>query len=224
MRQIVSRLVLILFLGACASSHSEGEDGGARSDAACEASEVYCVGVTDHQCHDAFLPASCIDGEWQCPRGSTPEWMADCWCYGSMPGCTCTPSGWSCPEDGGVTDGCPSDFTDVDGMPCADEGLYCGCCTDPCSFCNLLHCTGGRWQSLEAFPQPDPCVSFACGSELRCNAVTQFCVQFAEDGLAERPSFRCEPYPDECRSCDCLSGDACEGDEESGITVTRRGA
>ena len=48
---------------------------------------------------------------------------------------------------------CPQNPSSVkDGDACSPEGLSCGMCTDPCQFCNLLKCTGGKWSHLEAFP------------------------------------------------------------------------
>ncbi len=52
---------------------------------------------------------------------------------------------------------CPADLSAAVGKPCAVEGQSCGgeSCTDPCQFCNVLMCTGGKWQQLEAFPDPN---------------------------------------------------------------------
>ncbi len=215
MRQLVPASILLLM--ACSNSHVPGADGG--DGGGCGDWPPGCVQETDHQCGDFSLNADCIAGEWRCPRGWELESSAECWCYNSLPGCTCTPSGWSCP-DAGVAGGCPSDFVEADGTPCAEEGRTCGACTDPCGFCNLVQCSGGRWTWLEAFPPPGPCVSFDCGPELRCDAVTQYCERANSDVGGEPPAFRCVAYPGECRSCECLPGNACEGDAESGITVT----
>jgi len=47
----------------------------------------------------------------------------------------------------------------VEGGSCAAEGTFCGGpCTDPCMFCNVLRCVGGRWGRLEVPPlPPDMC-------------------------------------------------------------------
>jgi hypothetical protein len=43
----------------------------------------------------------------------------------------------------------------TEGAACSVEGQGCGGpCSDPCQFCNLYRCTGGRWGRLEVFPQP----------------------------------------------------------------------
>lgn len=42
-----------------------------------------------------------------------------------------------------------------EGSACANEGEFCSPgCTDQCQFCNIVQCTGGTWQSLEAPPAP----------------------------------------------------------------------
>lgn len=41
-----------------------------------------------------------------------------------------------------------------EGDVCSKENETCGSCTDPCQFCNLLRCSGGRWTGIEAFPTP----------------------------------------------------------------------
>jgi hypothetical protein len=56
---------------------------------------------------------------------------------------------------GGGGAGCPADLLAAEGTPCAEEGKSCGDCSDPCSFCNLLRCENGKWQALEAFPNPN---------------------------------------------------------------------
>lgn len=43
----------------------------------------------------------------------------------------------------------------VEGAACSMEGQRCGGpCTDPCRFCNIFHCTSGRWTRMEIFPRP----------------------------------------------------------------------
>jgi hypothetical protein len=61
--------------------------------------------------------------------------------------------------DAGVFDpdagACPADLFAAVGTPCAPDGAFCGgeAC-DPCSFCHIIHCTGGQWEDLEAPPPP----------------------------------------------------------------------
>lgn len=221
MRQLVPASMLIV-VSACSSSHAIAPDGALPEEdaGACTGMAPQCVQVSGHECGDVLLAASCVEDAWACPRGWTRESSAECWCYGGRPGCDCTPTGWACPVDAGVAEGCPSDFLAAEGTPCAEEGRSCGACTDPCGFCNLLQCSGGTWTRLEAPPPPPPCVSFDCGPELRCDAVTQYCERVNSDIGGEAPSFRCEAYPASCASCECLPGNACEGDAETGITVT----
>jgi hypothetical protein len=126
----------------------------------------------------------------------------------------------SAPDAG---DGCPTDHSAALGTSCADEGRFCGRCIDPCGFCNILQCSGGTWTRLEAHPPPPPCVSFECGPDRRCDAVTQYCERVNSDVGGEPTTYACEPYPDGCSSCDCLPGDRCEGDAATGITITYLG-
>jgi len=60
------------------------------------------------------------------------------------------------PGDGPT--GCPSAamLSSVVGTKCSNEGLSCGGdkCTNACSFCNIIRCTGGLWTQQEAFPDP----------------------------------------------------------------------
>jgi len=52
-------------------------------------------------------------------------------------------------------DGGSSCASAVEGASCSMEGQSCGGpCSDPCQFCNILRCSGGRWTRLEIFPRP----------------------------------------------------------------------
>lgn len=64
--------------------------------------------------------------------------------------------------------------TAVEGAACSMEGQSCGGpCADPCQFCNILRCEGGRWTRLEIFPMPcidggaDAGADVAVGSQAR---------------------------------------------------------
>ena len=135
------------------------------------------------------------------------------------------PDGASAPDASASDAGsaCPPDHSAALGTPCSEEGRFCGRCIDPCGFCNLLQCSGGTWTRLEAHPPPPPCVSFECGPDRRCDAVTQYCQRTTSDVAGVPTSYTCEPYPDGCASCGCLPGDQCEGDAASGITITYLG-
>ena len=52
---------------------------------------------------------------------------------------------------------CPEGFWDLEGEPCAEEGMSCGGegCTGPCQPCAALICTNGIWERREAYPPPD---------------------------------------------------------------------
>ncbi|MCU0696354.1 MAG: hypothetical protein MUC96_07490 [Myxococcaceae bacterium] len=63
-----------------------------------------CVsGTPGGECGDGALQGVCVSGAWQCPSGTIPS--TQCACVGLRPGCTCTPSGWSCAQDAGCTPG-----------------------------------------------------------------------------------------------------------------------
>lgn len=98
---------------------------------------------------------------------------------------------------------------------CDSEGATCGECTNPCQFCNLLRCTEGVWQAMEAFPAP--CVD--CGEALQCNTLDSYC------SVVDDATYSCESYPTACsgdHSCGCLEAEVagfCSG-EGSELTVT----
>lgn len=120
--------------------------------------------------------------------------------------------GASMDAGGGVDAGEASDAgvdcatAEVD-MACAVEGAFCGGpCTDPCSFCNLLSCSGGVWNRVEVFPTP----CFDCGDAARCVTGEQYCVHSYSDVGGVPDSFECRDNPTDCRgamaTCACLGG------------------
>lgn len=184
----------------------------------------------DHVCGDVGYPLECVNGAWQCPAGTGGE----CWCYGLEvhgPFCVCTPTGWSCPPeiDAGVLDAgsaCPSDPTAAAGTPCGIEGQSCGECPEPCSFCQLLICQGGVWQSLEVVPDCQP--TFECGPT-SCVRGTEHCVHTLSDIGGVPDDYRCQPMPAGCSSCDCLPttggpwGPSCTDDGAGAVTIVLGG-
>jgi hypothetical protein len=61
-----------------------------------ETAPVCVFGTPGGQCGDAALQPACVSGAWQCPANTIPS--TQCACPGlPPPGCTCTPTGWSCP-------------------------------------------------------------------------------------------------------------------------------
>jgi hypothetical protein len=209
MRHLVPTLVALVLLAACDAPASSpdaarGLDGSVAPDGAlCSGPGPICVSSAG----ECVEPGCLGPDRWQCPIGLTPRSRDSVSCAVQL--------------DGGVTDTCPSDFVAAEGTPCAELGRFCGTCTDPCSFCNLLNCEEGIWVRLEAAPPPGPCVSFACGDR-RCDAVTQYCAHTLDD-TGGPDLYGCVAYPADCRSCACLGGDRCEGDESTGITVTSGG-
>ncbi len=73
----------------------------------------------------------------------------------------------------------------VEGGACAPEGAFCGGpCTNPCAFCNVLRCVGGRWGRLEVPPLPpdmcrdagaDAAADVADAGGLNCDPRTAAC-------------------------------------------------
>ena len=124
-------------------------------------------------------------------------------------------------------DGCPADLGTAEGTPCAVEGTTCGGPCGACGFCNLLSCTGGTWQRLEAFPPPDPCTPFACGPDgLTCQVETQYCAHVLSDVGGVPDSYGCRSLPTGCTDpCMCIPGasGACERTPEGGAIVTSGG-
>lgn len=111
----------------------------------------------------------------------------------------------------------------AEGLACAAEGTSCGGpCTDVCSFCNLLFCSDGRWQRLEAFPAP----CFACGDQ-RCQEQEQYCTVAHSDVGGEPDGYACQPTPEACRAeptCACLGAqglgfDRCTDDVAGQVTL-----
>jgi hypothetical protein len=51
----------------------------------------------------------------------------------------------------------------AEGSACAMEGETCSPgCEDPCMFCNVVQCEGGKWQALEVFPADCPSCDVVC--------------------------------------------------------------
>nr|MBK7069665.1 hypothetical protein [Deltaproteobacteria bacterium] len=66
----------------------------------CVGRPAACVsGTAGGSCGDALVPPDCVGGSWRCPEGMIP--ITSCACVGRPPGaCTCSPSGWVCPDAG----------------------------------------------------------------------------------------------------------------------------
>lgn len=125
-------------------------------------------------------------------------------------------------EDAGTDAGVDCRGAAEDGV-CSAEGAFCGGpCTDVCSFCNILSCSGGRWRRLEVFPAP----CFECGDK-RCQQNEQLCRVAHSDVGGEPDVYACEPTPAACRedpSCECIAdngvaSDRCTESDEGQITV-----
>ena len=88
---------------------------------------------------------------------------------------------------------------------CNVEGTKCSVgCTDACSFCNLLSCTGGHWVQLESVPAP----CFNCGPSLRCRIGVQLCSETLGGAVGNPPQYVCSALPDRCQStptCACVA-------------------
>ena len=68
-------------------------------------------------------------------------------------GTTIEPTSTSETTGGAVA--CDPNNIPPEGSACANEGEFCSPgCTDQCQFCNIVQCTSGTWQNLEAPPAP----------------------------------------------------------------------
>ncbi|AKF09409.1 hypothetical protein [Sandaracinus amylolyticus] len=237
MRQLVPLFALLVAAG-CSASHDRGPvdppdvDGGRRDgghDLGCArdvgpiAPPFWCVQADGHVCGDVQRVPDCVGTEWQCPATWRRSDEVECWCSGRPPStsCTCTPTGWSCALDAGVSGECPSEPGAAEGTPCAEEGRSCGRCTDSCGFCNILRCESGQWMRLEAHPRPPPCTPFECGPELRCAVEFEYCERVRSDVGGFPDDYACRALPASCSSCDCLpESGTCERGSEGGLTVT----
>jgi hypothetical protein len=106
--------------------------------------------------------------------------------------------------------GAPSCATAISGAACTSEGMTCGGpCTDICQFCNLLRCTGGHWQGIEAAPAP----CFTCGTG-KCQTLKQYCNTTQGGPVGAQPSYACLELPTAClstRTCTCLAQNSVPG-------------
>lgn len=100
------------------------------------------------------------------------------------------------PADLDTSGPCPADPIAAEGTACGVEGASCGSehCTDPCQFCNILMCTGGVWQHLEAHPDP------ACFEDTSCPGAD----------CAEAPDVDPDPQPDVFTDSYCPGADCAE--------------
>lgn len=129
-------------------------------------------------------------------------------------------NGGARPIDGG--DGGGACASAVDQLPCSTPGTSCGGpCTDPCVFCNLLVCSGGVWQHVEAAPAP----CFDCGAG-RCQIGATFCSIIH----ASTDAFECLRVPAGCErdvTCSCIgpkvSAESCTSTGQGQVTVERSG-
>jgi hypothetical protein len=95
--------------------------------------------------------------------------------------------------------------TAVSGASCTAEGAFCGGegCTNICQFCNVLHCTNGRWEPMESAPAP----CFACGPNTRCPFNSSYCRTTSGGPVGTPTTYECKDVPKDCLptpTCACL--------------------
>ncbi|MBL8917936.1 MAG: hypothetical protein JNJ54_03675 [Myxococcaceae bacterium] len=141
------------------------------------------TGVPGGECGDAALPSTCVAGQWACPQGTIPSTM--CACVGRPAGaCTCTSTGWSCPDAGNCTGAPPTGFGElcVSGTPggacgdalqsrvCSGTQWVCPANTIPTTQCACIGrppgnctCTAMGWSCADAGPTAcTPGVAMSC--------------------------------------------------------------
>jgi hypothetical protein len=146
--------------------------------------------------------STCLDPRPNCVRYDPP---ASYECSDLLVSPVCVEGAWAC----------------IDGTVLESEArCWCfGHAPDPCV------CTPSGWVCDDA-GLPDAGISdagtrsFDCGPEVRCDAVTTYCVRSVSDVAGIPDSYTCEEYPATCTGCACLGGDECTGTSETGITVT----
>lgn len=142
-------------------------------------------------------------------RGMMSRWSFAIAFALALAGCGASHDG----TDAGSSDAGASDAGSGDAGACADategascsmEGSFCGGpCTDACSFCNVLECSGGTWMRREA--PPAPC--FACGDALRCQLDVSYCRVARSDVGGVPDSYACLDYEPGCAAgatCECV--------------------
>ncbi|MFO0605387.1 MAG: hypothetical protein U0324_19560 [Polyangiales bacterium] len=111
------------------------------ADVACSGTAPSCVaGMAGGQCSDALTVARCEGGAWRCGAGEV--FTSQCACLGRpLPGCTCGPSGWVCPDAG--TDATGMDVACSGSAPSCVAGTAGGQCSDALT---VARCEGGAWR------------------------------------------------------------------------------
>jgi hypothetical protein len=122
-----------------------------------------------------------------------------------------TPQVQTLTKDAGTTvveddKSCPADPFGAIGKACPTEGVGCGTCSpSPCDWCNLIHCSGHKWQNVEVFPAPPGYCDFGCGTGA-CDKFKEVCVEHFSRDQPCAVQFSCEPLPKSCPLCEALDG------------------
>ena len=131
---------------AATSTPTTGDQGTTAADTTATTDVATTAGFV--ACPDDGLPPNgspCeSDGALCDPTGNPCE-----------PHAVCSGGAWTLvePEPGDCTDSC--DPFPTPGDPCSVDGTYCNTgCEDQCQFCNIVMCSEGVWQNLEAPPAP----------------------------------------------------------------------
>lgn len=183
---------------------------------------------------ESHVPIARVDGSTRTDGGSCNGVGESCPC---CTGLVCDSATSRCVgprTDGG--DGCPADIFAAEGMTCTTEGQFCGECTDPCMFCNLIRCQGGVWTRMEVFPKPcedggmsevdagscagngESCTGAACCEGLVCvdsGPAGSFCrLPIMRGGVCDPAASACGPgdtccYPCGIPDCDYVCEETC---------------
>ena len=108
-------------------------------------------------CSDVARPATCNSGQWSCPAGTLEQ--SNCVCLGPPPtvGCSCTSTGWSCPNCSNLSP--PTCFDDRGNGECSDT-------VKPAT------CGGGQWSCPSGTLEQSTCVCLGPPPSVGCSCIS----------------------------------------------------
>jgi hypothetical protein len=109
------------------------------------------------ECSDTTEPAICSNAQWSCPAGTLEE--STCVCLGPPPavGCSCTATGWSCPN-----------CSDLSPPTCLDDRGN-GECSDTSK---PATCSSGQWSCPSGTLERSTCVCLGPPPTVGCSCTS----------------------------------------------------